>query len=1126
MTSNGGTIISNNSSGISQLLAIDNTQIPSLGGGSSSTSIVDVTGSNINLSYNIVFTHGGGTGKTLFVGSITTLSTINPNTGEIQIVDTLKITNNTVSVGKNSGVSQLADSISIGSSAGLNQSLRGISIGLLAGSSQGNDSIAIGSNSGLSQGEESVAIGSYTGTNQGVNSVAIGAKAGQTNQDMSACAFGSMAGNLNQRNHACAFGASSGKILQGIYSVCVGYEAGENIAGDSSLLLGALAGKSSSADNSIILNATGTDLSSATTGLFVKPIRTLANVSTFQSLYYNTSTGEVSSKVYVNPANLITSGNLDVSGISTLRVTNVTDITASGTLYVSGISTLGVTNVYDITASGISTFGVTNVSDITASGISTLGVTNVTDITASGTLGVTGISTLGLTNVTDISASGTLDVSGISTLGVTNVIDITASGNLDVSGISTLGVTNATDITAGGTLGVNGISTLGLTNVTNISASGTLDVTGISTLGLTNITNITASGTLGVTGISTLGLTNVTDITASGSLDVSGISTLEVTNVSDITASGTLDVSGISTQGVTNVSALTASGTCNIAGILTSQSQVYLQGNTDIGGQINVFGPSILHGTLDVSGISTLRQTNISDITVSGALDVSGISTLGVTDCNTLTALTNITGFDTLNITGVSTLGVTNVSALTTSGTCNIAGTFTSQGNATLSGTLGVVGNTTLGAALGVTGNTTLASLTATNIDVTNSLKIESDKVFIGKNSGGTQAVNSTIINSSGNTLNSANTGLFIDPIRNNVDPSGLNALYFDTSTKEIYEGIIIKSKWYENNTIVETVELSNSSIPNEILNVPITAGTYRATFNTQIKALNGLSDVLNCPSAIESLITELSSLTYVPHISAFGLNEVITAGYYFQTGATTHSGTIFLDAQGDVNALFVFKCGAAHAINVANSSISLINGARACNVFWLINGAITTASNCILSGTYIGMAAISLSSGCNISGRICSTNGAIVTTNITINLPTNFNYKFKLGAFSSFAIFNIQGDITNALPSNITSGNIACGNGSVIGFQSPIINQTHVKATANMLNPVVSFSLGIYINNILVQSSYRFSMINTPNNSIIETGCNITTTTSQTISAKILVTSFFGAIIVGNRTIFALQLL
>jgi hypothetical protein len=132
----------------------------------------------------------------------------------------------------------------------------------------------------------SIAIGKGSGRiDQNTNSIAIGDNSGANSQGMASIAIGSYAGNSNQETD----------------SVAIGREAGQTSQGENCIAIGAMAGVKNQTANSIVLNALGSELNTDTTGLYVKPIRPLADVSTLENLYYNTKTGEVSSNPYVEP---------------------------------------------------------------------------------------------------------------------------------------------------------------------------------------------------------------------------------------------------------------------------------------------------------------------------------------------------------------------------------------------------------------------------------------------------------------------------------------------------------------------------------------------------------------------------------------------------------------------------------------------------------------------------------------------------------------------------------------------------------------------------------------------------------------------------------------------------------
>jgi hypothetical protein len=108
------------------------------------------------------------------------------------------------------------------------------------------------------------------------------------------------------------------------------------------------------------------------------------------------------------------------------------------------------------------------------------------------------------------------------------------------------------------------------------------------------------------------------------------------------------------------------------------------------------------------------------------------------------------------------------------------------------------------------------------------------------------------------------------------------------------------------------------------------------------------------------------------------GDGQVLTAGVYFLPAAASLNTTLFLDAQGDPNAVFIFQIGGAFSTN-ASSQVSLINGALAANVFWKVEGAVPMAAGTFMRGTIIANnAAISMGAGGILEGRALSTTGAV----------------------------------------------------------------------------------------------------------------------------------------------------
>jgi LPXTG-motif cell wall-anchored protein len=118
------------------------------------------------------------------------------------------------------------------------------------------------------------------------------------------------------------------------------------------------------------------------------------------------------------------------------------------------------------------------------------------------------------------------------------------------------------------------------------------------------------------------------------------------------------------------------------------------------------------------------------------------------------------------------------------------------------------------------------------------------------------------------------------------------------------------------------------------------------------------------------------------------------TAGVYDSTsttfGITAGAGALVLDGQNDPSSVFIFNAnfnGTGLTVG-SGSTISLINGAQACNVFWRVDTAsINTTAN--FKGTVLALNSISVNNGATIEGRLLARNGNVTLNTDTITVPT-----------------------------------------------------------------------------------------------------------------------------------------
>jgi hypothetical protein len=111
--------------------------------------------------------------------------------------------------------------------------------------------------------------------------------------------------------------------------------------------------------------------------------------------------------------------------------------------------------------------------------------------------------------------------------------------------------------------------------------------------------------------------------------------------------------------------------------------------------------------------------------------------------------------------------------------------------------------------------------------------------------------------------------------------------------------------------------------------------------------------------------------------------------GVYAIEAAGSVDGNLTLDAVGDSDAVFIFQFGGAFNTE-ASSTINLINGALACNIFWIAEGPMAMGALTDMKGTIIANnGAVSMGQGGILEGRMLSTGGEASVYETLITLPS-----------------------------------------------------------------------------------------------------------------------------------------
>ncbi len=144
-------------------------------------------------------------------------------------------------------------------------------------------------------------------------------------------------------------------------------------------------------------------------------------------------------------------------------------------------------------------------------------------------------------------------------------------------------------------------------------------------------------------------------------------------------------------------------------------------------------------------------------------------------------------------------------------------------------------------------------------------------------------------------------------------------------------------------------------------------------------------ADLINVYNYLNTLPDDIE-LLYPPQ---FGRNLVLTPHTYIMNGATALTDSLYLNGQGNYNAVFVIKVKGALSTSTF-SKVLLMNGTQAKNVYWVVDGAVSISDSSIFNGTIIcNMGAISLASGVTLNGRALTTGGALSTAAVIVTSPS-----------------------------------------------------------------------------------------------------------------------------------------
>jgi hypothetical protein len=111
-----------------------------------------------------------------------------------------------------------------------------------------------------------------------------------------------------------------------------------------------------------------------------------------------------------------------------------------------------------------------------------------------------------------------------------------------------------------------------------------------------------------------------------------------------------------------------------------------------------------------------------------------------------------------------------------------------------------------------------------------------------------------------------------------------------------------------------------------------------------------------------------------------------LVPGVYCFASSASNSGLLMLDAQGNPNAVWVFKI-VSTLITAPGSTVTVINSGQACDVFWQVGSSATLGTTTTFVGNILALTSITLQTNANLSGRALAQTGTVSldTNNVTV---------------------------------------------------------------------------------------------------------------------------------------------
>nr|ALG05186.1 ice-binding protein [bacterium] len=117
---------------------------------------------------------------------------------------------------------------------------------------------------------------------------------------------------------------------------------------------------------------------------------------------------------------------------------------------------------------------------------------------------------------------------------------------------------------------------------------------------------------------------------------------------------------------------------------------------------------------------------------------------------------------------------------------------------------------------------------------------------------------------------------------------------------------------------------------------------------------------------------------------------RTLTPGVYCFSTSAQLTGTLTLDAQGNMNSVFIFQIGST-LTTASDANVVVTNGGVDCNVFWQAGSSVTLGTATAFVGNIVALTSITLTTGATSHGSLWARNGALTldTNGVAVCTPT-----------------------------------------------------------------------------------------------------------------------------------------